>query len=586
MRKAPSFAMIPWALLVLGMIAASGRAHAEPNRSSPAGTFETLIESVNARDWESAVSCLDLSQLSTVVRKNKGVEKARRLKAVIDTVKFVDYATLPGELVGSGGFVKWSEEEAISLTETKGEWLFSAETVSMIDTLYEQAKSRREMSGVISTDDMRGWAERFEDRLPAWLLGRFFLKYWQWLALVTIVVVGVIIDRVTRFISGRWVRRALLQRVGLEKSTKNIGFERPVGLFAAALFWQVAIDPLALPDDAYDILKKAAEIVATFAAVWSVYRFVDIGAIYFGGLAEKTESKLDDLLVPMVRKSIKILVVAFGLVFAAQNLDMKVGALLTGLGLGGAAIALAAKDSVENLFGSLTVLIDRPFQIGDWITVDDVDGTVEEVGIRSTRVRTFYNSVMTLPNSRLVNATVDNHGARRYRRVKAMLGIQYDTPPEKIEAFCEGIREIIRRHPWTRKDYYMVYLNQFADSSLNILLYAFHEVPDWSTELRERHRLFVDIVRLAQELGVDFAFPTQTLHMASMPPGSPWDLASGSARGADVIPTAEQSGAAAATARDAQEQGRNIARSIVEKNWEPERQTPVNFGDDGSMGVS
>jgi MscS family membrane protein len=138
---------------------------------------------------------------------------------------------------------------------------------------------------------------------------------------------------------------------------------------------------------------------------------------------------------------------------------------------------------------------------------------VETVGFRSTRIRTFYNSLVTLPNSNLISAEVDNYGARRYRRWKTHLGVAYDTPPEKVDVLCEGIRELVRRHPYTRKDYFHVYLNQFGPSSLDILLYIFWETPDWATELRERHRLGVDILRLTRHLGVEIAFPTQTLYL-------------------------------------------------------------------------
>jgi len=184
---------------------------------------------------------------------------------------------------------------------------------------------------------------------------------------------------------------------------------------------------------------------------------------------------------------------------------------LGAFGIGGVALAFAAKATLGNFFGSLTVLFDRPFAVGDWIVMGDVDGTVEHVGFRSTRVRTFYNSIITVPNAKMVDSVVDNYGARRFRRAKVMISIQYSTPPDQVDAFCEGIRELIRLHPYTRKDYYHVYFNQFAASSLDILLYVFFEVPDWSTELRERHRLFVDIMRLAQDMGVEFAFPTQTV---------------------------------------------------------------------------
>jgi MscS family membrane protein len=187
--------------------------------------------------------------------------------------------------------------------------------------------------------------------------------------------------------------------------------------------------------------------------------------------------------------------------------------VIAGLSIGSAVLLFAFKDSLENVFGTFTVLMDQPFQLGDWITVGSVDGTVEKVGFRSTRVRTFYNSIITVPNREFISATVDNLGARRYRRIKATLGLTYDTPPEKVEAFCEGVRELIRGHPYTRKDYYHVYFNGFGASSLDILLYCFVQVPDWSVELREKHRLYADILRLAEQLGVQFAFPTTSVHV-------------------------------------------------------------------------
>jgi MscS family membrane protein len=128
-------------------------------------------------------------------------------------------------------------------------------------------------------------------------------------------------------------------------------------------------------------------------------------------------------------------------------------------------------------------------------------------------VRTFYNSLVTIPNGNLVRAVVDNYGQRRYRRWSTHINITYDTKPDTIESFCEGIRELIRLHPYTRKDYYQVWLHQFGAHSLDVLLYVFWKVPDWQTELRERHRLMGDIIRLADRLGVEFAFPTQTLHV-------------------------------------------------------------------------
>jgi len=352
--------------------------------------------------------------------------------------------------------------------------------------------------------------------LPDWATQQaFLLENWQWLALLLLILACVILDKIVSYLVSRAIRK-IYDRRGTELQRKELArLGRPFGLLAGAGLWLLAMPGIGVNPALFKILHVAGVVVASFAGIWASFRLIDMVAEYFRGLADKTETQLDDLLVPMLRKTLKVFVVGFGMVFIADNLNIDMASLLAGMGLGGLAFALAAKDMVANIFGSITVLADRPFKIGDWITVGDVDGTVEDIGLRTTKVRTFYNSLVTMPNANLTNSVIDNYGARRYRRIKTMIGVTYDTPPEKIEAFCEGIRELIRKHPYTRKDYFHVYFNAFAASSLEILLYCFVETPDWSTELREKHRLFVDIVRLAQRLGVEFAFPTQTIWMAN-----------------------------------------------------------------------
>ena len=146
----------------------------------------------------------------------------------------------------------------------------------------------------------------------------------------------------------------------------------------------------------------------------------------------------------------------------------------------------------------------------------NLEGIVEEVGLRSTKLRTFYHSLIIIPNHMLTNTPIDNYGKRQFRRYVSNLDITYGTPPQKVEAFCCGIRKLIKEHPFTRKDRYHVYLNDFGPHSLRIILYVFWELNDYDMELRERHRLLLDILRLAKELEIEFAFPTQTLFTQSL----------------------------------------------------------------------
>ncbi len=407
--------------------------------------------------------------------------------------------------------------------------------------------------------------------MPETLRARIFLlEGWQWIALILLAFAGVVVDRLVRGFVHIWIKRLLARSASIREASLDADFEKPLGILAMGGSWWIALPMIDLPPGALTALLFATKLIVAMSGVWAVYRLVDLIAAHFLALAVRTETKVDDILVPLIRRAVKVVVLAFGILFMAQNLNIDITSLLAGLGIGGLAFALAAKDTVENLFGSVTVLIDRPFQIGDWVVIGDLEGTVEEIGFRSTRIRTFYNSKITVPNSRLVNSSVDNLGEREYRRVKCQIAVQYDTSPDKIEAFCEGIRELIRARPYLRKDYYMVYLNEFADSSLNILLYAFFMTPDWATELRERHRLFVDIVRLAHRLEVEFAFPTQTLHLASVPDA----LVPG-----QVSPEVPKSPGDRDARDEAIRLGREEARAIHRSLLKPDPQGPVDFAD-------
>jgi MscS family membrane protein len=287
----------------------------------------------------------------------------------------------------------------------------------------------------------------------------------------------------------------------------------PLGLLLGAGVARGGYRALGLPPEALAPLLVATSLVGAAAAVLTTYRLVDLFTASLAERARRTPSRADDVLVPLLRKSLKIAVVAFGLVFVADNLDVDISSLLAGLGLGGLAFALAAQDTVKNLFGSVTVLLDKPFQVGDYVNFGGVEGTVEEVGLRSTRLRTPADSLVTVPNSNLISSNVENLGARRWRRWLTRLGVEYSTPPETIEAFCEGIRELIRRSPITRKEGFEVWANEFGASAIEIVVAVYFPAPTWSAELEARHRLLLDVMRLAERLDMSFAFPTRTLHV-------------------------------------------------------------------------
>ena len=188
-----------------------------------------------------------------------------------------------------------------------------------------------------------------------------------------------------------------------------------MGLLVQAIVWYYGTKLIDLPASVLAMLFVAFRVFAVFAGVWTVFRIVDVLRELSLRRVRLTPTKFDDLLVDLIARVSKIIAVCFGIVMMVQVFDYDIWGLMGGLGIGGIAIALAAKDALGNLFGSLTVVVDRPFEIGDWIVTNDVEGTVESVGMRSTRIRTFYNSQVVLPNNLLTTAIVDNMGRRRFR---------------------------------------------------------------------------------------------------------------------------------------------------------------------------
>ncbi len=465
---------------------------------------------------------------------------------------------------------RWANEIAgeheITLTRTADNaWVFSTATVDGSEELFRKLSRLPvrwgEESGELTLPlRIEQWvAQSLEPILPERVVwGKLAgIPVWKWLLIITIIFAGFLADLLAGLLM-RFLWWVFFARRGVEADPKVVRrAARPFALLAGASVWYAGQFLLGLPPVPEAIIRVAVLSILTLAAIWAAYRVVDLVCDVLEKKAKATATKIDDLLLPLARKTAKVLVTVFGVIYVASALDYEILPLLTGLGIGGLAVAFAAKDTIENFFGSIAVIADRPFEVGDWVVVDNVEGTVEELGIRSTRIRTFYDSVVTVPNSTLVRATVDNYGRRRYRRFTTHIGLTYGTPPEAVEAFCEAVRELIRQHPYTRKDTYHVYLNRFGPSSIDVLVYMFHACPDWAVELRERERFLLDIMRVTERLNVQFAFPTQTLHVQQEQPPVPPQVDGHAGR-----------------------QGVNTARSITEDApWQQQRPGRVSFGE-------
>lgn len=262
------------------------------------------------------------------------------------------------------------------------------------------------------------------------------------------------------------------------------------------------------------IATKVFLVAITLVVTWTLFKFIDAWAILAIEQSDRSRTPIDNTLVPTLRKAFKVFTAVVVFVVVVQNLGYSVSGLLGALGVGGLAVALAAKDTLANLFGGVTILVDRPFRPGDWITLDGADGTVEEIGLRSTRIRTFAKTLVSIPNSTLANATVENHSLMPKRRIKFTLGVTYSTSPDQMRELVRRIEESLRTNGDIHQEFLMVKFTAFGASSLDLLVYCFTVTTDWVRHLQARQDVQLKVMDIVEELGLEIAFPTQTIHLA------------------------------------------------------------------------
>ncbi len=216
-------------------------------------------------------------------------------------------------------------------------------------------------------------------------------------------------------------------------------------------------------------------------------------------------------------KTLRVIVIALGLMTFLQAWGINVSAFIASLGLGGLAFALAAKDTAANLFGSLVLFTDRPFKIGDWVQTDDAEGYVEDIGIRSTKIRTFAQALITVPNATIANSAITNWTRMGKRRIRMRLGLTYSTTTEQMEKILRDIRTYLENNEDIHPQTIMIYFDEFGASSLNIFCYFFTKTTVWKEYLAVREQVNLELMRIVEKNGASFAFPTQTLHVESLP---------------------------------------------------------------------
>ncbi|PKM76510.1 MAG: mechanosensitive ion channel protein [Firmicutes bacterium HGW-Firmicutes-15] len=290
-----------------------------------------------------------------------------------------------------------------------------------------------------------------------------------------------------------------------------LAFARPIRvlIFILGIYLALRCLPLSSSQDVF--LSHCFRSVLIIIIAWGVYALSGSDSVLSDEFKEKL--KLDSILIPFFSKIIRFLIWAMAIVLIAQEWNYNVSGFIAGLGLGGLAFALAAKDALANIFGGIVIIMEKPFTIGDWVQILDVEGIVEEISFRSTRFRTFDQSVVTVPNSTLASQAITNCSRRGKRRVNFYLGIEYGTSHEKIEKCIQEIRDMLHKHPDIHMETILVYLENFSESSLDILIYYFTNTTVWKEYLSAKEDINIRILAILENENVSLAFPSRTIYI-------------------------------------------------------------------------
>ena len=333
----------------------------------------------------------------------------------------------------------------------------------------------------------------------------------EWAIALSIIVGAIIIAKIFFFIISKVVKKYTQRsKSKLDDIIVDMIEEPLVFAIIIAGVWY-GVNYLNLTEWWHDFIAKVYYILIIFNIAWMITRLFDaLVDEYLRPLVDKSESDLDDQLLPIARKSIKVTVWIIALVVGLNNAGYDIGALIAGLGIGGLALAMAAKDSVANLFGGFTIFTDKPFTIHDRIKVDGFDGTVEEIGIRSTRLKTLEGRIVTIPNALFASESIENVSSEPRRKMVLDLGLTYDTKPEEIEKAMQVLKEIAKNNKSVDNDGIVAAFTAFADSAM-IIRFVYY-ITKGEGIYDTISAINMEILKKFNENKFDFAFPTQTIY--------------------------------------------------------------------------
>jgi MscS family membrane protein len=483
---------------------------------------------------------LDLSRIPPVLFETVAVERVLQLKEVLDRIDIPPSADIPDHDATAQSAKRWrlpnTEINIVRIASgaRAGEYLVDADTVERLPEFYARVRDLPYKPGAgeqlaalyrtLSNSESRvtiydaflssptGFSYIIPPRwmlgLPEWAKMRYAgATPWQWLGLAVALLLGVLII---------WLGHRVA-RPRADATAARLHW-RPLLLPLAIMFVAGVVVPsfdtmLRIGDNPRIVIEYTRTAALYLGAAWlAIVVAAELGEAIVGS-ERLTIRSLDDQLIRLGARLVGVLAAVAILIKGGDELGFPAYSVLAGLGVGGLAVALAAQSTIANLIGSLLIAVEKPFRVGQSVRIGVHEGTVEDVGFRSTRIRTPDSSVVSIPSSAVVSSTVENLSVRTRRRQRFVVQITYDTPREKLERLINGIRQLLAGNPHVEPDTYQVRLNNFAESSLDILMIFHLLVDDYPTELAEREAVLLQIMDLANDLSVAFAFPTRTLHV-------------------------------------------------------------------------
>lgn len=338
----------------------------------------------------------------------------------------------------------------------------------------------------------------------------YLLNYTVWTEIIYALLIFIFFTFLrkigTKLILGLILRVTKRANIELNQDTVN-AFERPLRALFIVSGIYFALSSLTFLSSYLIILSKLYRSSFIFLCAWGVFNLTSETSRWLRKIGEKLDLQVDKIVLPFIAKLVRFIVVFLAAAIILDVWEYDINGFIAGLGLGGLAFALAAQDTLKNVFGGLVIITEKPFSIGDWIYTPSVEGTVEDITFRSTKIRTFAQALVTVPNSTLANEAITNWTRMGKRRITFYLKVHQNTPPDKLENCVHKIREMLRHHPEIDQQTLFVHFDQFGESSLDIYLYFFTKTTIWGEWLAIKEECNMKILAILAEEGVRLAFP-------------------------------------------------------------------------------